>query len=51
MENSDPLATSVSADTLEVRVPALLIEFENVPVSDSDDDNNNNDDDSDDSDD
>ena len=39
VENSDPLATSVSADTLEVRVPALLIEFENVPVSDIDDDN------------
>ena len=44
MENSDPLATSVSADTLEVRVPALLIEFENVPVSDSDDDNDDDDD-------
>lgn len=32
VENNDPLATSVSSDTLEVRKPALLIEFENVPV-------------------
>ena len=32
VENSDPLATSVSADTLEVKVPSLLIEFENIPV-------------------
>ena len=31
MENSDPLATSVSFDTLEVAEPALLVEFENVP--------------------
>ena len=32
VETSDPLATSVSADTLEVGVPSLLMEFENVPV-------------------
>ena len=32
VENNDPLATSVTSDTLEVREPALLIEFENVPV-------------------
>ena len=32
VETNDPLATSVSSDTLEVRKPALLIEFENVPV-------------------
>ena len=32
VENSDPLATSVSADTLDVKVPSLLIEFENIPV-------------------
>jgi len=33
VENSDPLATSVSSDKLEVREPALLIEFENVPLT------------------
>ena len=32
VENNDPLATSVSSDTLEVKVPSLLMEFENVPV-------------------
>ena len=32
VKTNDPLATSVSSDTLEVRKPALLIEFENVPV-------------------
>ena len=32
VETNDPLATSVSSDTLDVRKPALLIEFENVPV-------------------
>ena len=32
VENNDPLATSVSSDTLEVGEPTLLIEFENVPV-------------------
>ena len=32
VETNDPLATSVSSDTLDVRIPALLVEFENVPV-------------------
>ena len=32
VETRDPLATSVSSDTLEIKEPALLIEFENVPV-------------------
>ena len=32
VENNDPLATSVSSDTLEVGEPSLLIEFENVPI-------------------
>ena len=32
VENSDPLATSVTSDTLEVKEPSLLIEFENIPV-------------------
>lgn len=33
VENNDPLATSVSFDTLEVAEPALLVEFENVPTA------------------
>ena len=32
VESADPLATSVSFDTLEIAEPALLIEFENVPA-------------------
>jgi len=32
VENNDPLATSVSSDTLEVKIPSILVEFENVPV-------------------
>ena len=32
VETRDPLATSVSSDTLEIKEPALLIEFENVPI-------------------
>ena len=32
VENNDPLATSVSSETLEVREPSILMEFENVPV-------------------
>ena len=32
VENRDPLATSVSSDTLEIKEPALLIQFENVPI-------------------
>ena len=32
VETNDPLATSVSTDTLEIKEPSLLVEFENVPV-------------------
>ena len=32
VENGDPLSTGVSSETLEVREPAILMEFENVPV-------------------
>ena len=32
VETRDPLATSVSSDTLEIREPSLLIQFENVPI-------------------
>ena len=32
VENRDPLATSVSSDTLEIKEPSLLIQFENVPI-------------------
>lgn len=32
VDTSDPLATSVSTDTLEIKEPSLLIEFENVPL-------------------
>ena len=33
VDTTDPLATSVSTDTLEIKEPSLLIEFENVPTS------------------
>ena len=32
VDTTDPLATSVSTDTLEIKEPSLLIEFENVPA-------------------
>jgi len=32
VETRDPLATSVSSDTLEIKEPSLLIQFENVPI-------------------
>merc|ERR1711892_436144 len=32
VETRDPLATSVSSDTLEIRELSLLIQFENVPI-------------------
>jgi len=32
VDTTDPLATSVSTDTLEIKEPSLLIEFENVPT-------------------
>jgi len=32
VETADALATSVSADMLEVKEPAILVEFENVPI-------------------
>merc|ERR1711892_799888 len=32
VETRDPLATSVSSDTLEIREPSLLIQFENVSI-------------------
>merc|ERR1712106_90334 len=37
VETRDPLATSVSSDTLEIKEPSLLIEFENVPIERIDD--------------
>lgn len=33
VEADEPLATSVSADMLEVKQPAILVEFDNVPVN------------------
>ena len=32
VDATDPLATSVSTDTLDIKEPSLLIEFENVPA-------------------
>jgi len=36
VEQSSPLASSVSADILKVKEPSILVEFENVPVEDID---------------
>jgi len=33
VETQNPLATSVNADILKLKIPALLIEYENVPVN------------------